>query len=64
MASHQQRETMKYTKENVTNNDLFGLRQRASRVENLKVVRMVDDWFRVADEAALAQALALLNEGK
>lgn len=50
------------TKDNVTTNDIFGLRLRASRAENMIVMRLCDGCYD--DEAKLDEVLRRLNEGQ
>jgi hypothetical protein len=54
----------KFTKDNVTNEDVLGLRIRAGRAGDQRAMRSIDRWMHDRDQAALADVLRRLNEGQ
>lgn len=56
---------MKYTRDNINNDIVFGLRVKARQAEraNRQLIRDIDTWLETRDEKALEVVLAKLNEG-
>jgi hypothetical protein len=53
---------MKTTRDNLTNNQIFALRQRANEAENRRLVRTIDRYLQERGEADLQLILNAIND--